>query len=72
MLSVEDRDQILRDIFNAGLFAGTNFPSVAKMFKGQHCDKAEKEETHILNLFNDFRVNEDMAYRTCELINAKI
>lgn len=72
MLSVENRDQILKAIFNAGLFAGTNFPSVAWMFKGQHCDKAEEEAAHILNLFNDFRVNEDMAYRICEIINNNI
>lgn len=72
MLSVENRDQILKAIFNAGLFAGTNFPSVSWMLKGQHCDKAEEEAAHILNLFNDFRVNEDMAYRTCEIINDNI
>lgn len=72
MLSVENRDQILQAIFNAGLFAGTNFPSVAWMFKGQHCNMAEDEASHILNLFNDFRVNEEIAYRICEIINANI
>ena len=72
MMSVDNRNQLLKAIFDAGLFAGTNFPSVSWMFKGQHCKRAEEEASHILNLFNDFRVNEEMAYRTCEIINANI
>ena len=72
MMSVDNRDQLLKAIFAAGLFAGTNFPSVSWMFKGQHCERAEEEATHILNLFNDFRVNEEMAYKTCEIIKANI
>lgn len=72
MMSVDNRDQLIKAIFDAGLFAGTNFPSVSWMFKGQHCEKAEEEAAHILNLFNDFRVNEEMAYKTCEIIKANI
>lgn len=72
MMSVDNRDQLLKAIFDAGMFAGTNFPSVSWMFKGQHCKRAEEEATHILNLFNDFRVNEEMAYKTCEIIRANI
>ena len=72
MISVQNREVVLKSIFDAGLFAGTNFPSVAWMFKGQHCNKAEEESSHILNLFNDFRVNEEMAYKTCEIIKANL
>lgn len=72
MMSVDNRDQLLKAIFDAGLFAGTNFPSVSWMFKGQHCERAEVESSHILNLFNDFRVNEEMAFKTCEIIKANI
>lgn len=72
MMSVENRDQLLKAIFDAGLFAGTNFPSISWMFKGQHCERAEIEASHILNLFNDFRINEEMAYKTCEIIKANI
>lgn len=72
MMSVDNRDQLLKAIFDAGLFAGTNFPSISWMFKGQHCKRAEIEASHILNLFNDFRVNEEMAFKTCEIIKANI
>ena len=72
MVSVENRDDVLKAIFDAGLFAGTNFPSVAWMFKSIHCDNAENEAAHIINLFNDFRVNEEFAYKTCEIIKSRL
>jgi len=72
MIEVEKRDEILNAIFNNGLFAGTNFPSVSWMFKGTHSINAEKESKHIINLFNDFRVNEDFAVRICKIINTVI
>ena len=72
MISVENRDEVLEAIFDGGLFAGTNFPSVAWMFNSVHCDKAEKEAAHIINLFNDFRVDEEFAYKTCEIINSRL
>ena len=69
MVSVENRDEVLKAIFEKDLFAGTNFPSVSWMFKQQHSAYAEDEATHILNLFNDHRVNEEFAYRICKVIN---
>ena len=71
MISVENRDDVLNAIFDAGLFAGTNFPSISWMFKSVHCVNAEKEAKHIINLFNDFRVNEQFAYKICDIINSK-
>ena len=72
MISVENRDEVLNAIFDAGLFAGTNFPSVSWMFKSVHSENAEKEAQYTINLFNDFRVNEPFAYKICDIINSKI
>lgn len=72
MLCVDKRDEILDAIFKAGLFAGTNFPSVAYLFHGENFLIAEKESKSILNLFNDFRVDELFANRLCEIINSKL
>ena len=72
MISVENRDEVLNAIFDAGLFAGTNFPSVSWMFKSVHSENAENEAKHIINLFNDYRVNEQFAYKICDIINSKI
>jgi len=69
MISVEKRDELLTAIFKNELFAGTNFPSVSWMFKKQHSEIAETEARQIINLFNDFRVNEVFAHRICKIIN---
>lgn len=72
MISIDKRDKVLEAIFENDLFAGTNFPSVSWMFKQQHSERAESEASHILNLFNDHRVNEDFAHRICKVINSTI
>jgi hypothetical protein len=72
MISVDNRDKVLEAIFENDLFAGTNFPSVSWMFKQQHSKRAELEANHILNLFNDHRVNEDFAHKICKVINSTI
>lgn len=69
MVSLENRDEVLKAFFEKDLFAGTNFPSVSWMFKQQHSVYAEEEANHILNLFNDHRVNEEFAHRICKVIN---
>jgi len=66
---VSKRDLILSNIFNSGLFAGTNYPSVANMFKGAIAVMAEKYEKRIINLFNDFRFDEEQAHEVCRIIN---
>lgn len=70
MVSVDRREHILKAIFDAGLFAGTNFPSVTGLFQGICLPCAEEEARHTLNLFNDFRVDEEFARRICQIINS--
>lgn len=72
IVSVKNRDEVLEAIFDKDLFAGTNFPSVSRMFKEQHNLRAEEEASHIINLFNDHRVNEDYAHKICQVINRTI
>ena len=72
MISIDNREKVLNSIFENDLFAGTNFPSVSWMFKQKRSNYAEKEAKHILNLFNDFRVNEEFAHRVCNVINSNI
>jgi hypothetical protein len=66
---VNERDLVLKNIFNAGLFAGTNYPSVANMFNGATAVIAERYERKIINLFNDFRFDEEKALKICSIIN---
>ena len=68
----ENRQKVLDAIFKAGLFAGTNFPSVSYMFKGVSSPVAEVEVKHIVNLFNDFWFSEAQARKICDVINSVI
>ena len=72
MIEVDNRDYVVNKIFDEKLFAGKNFPSVSMLFKGIHMRGAEQESNRIINLFNDFRVDEDFAYRICSIINSAI
>ena len=72
MIEVDNRDYVINKIFDENLFVGKNFPSVSMLFKGVHMREAEQESNRIINLFNDFRVDEDFAYRICSIINLAI
>lgn len=72
MIVIENRQKVLDAIFKAGLFAGTNFPSVSYMFKGVSSPVAEVEAKYIVNLFNDFRFSEAQARKICDVINSVI
>lgn len=69
-IAINKREKILTAIFNADLFAGTNYPSVAYMYKGQNAINAMKEGKRIINLFNDFRFDEEKAFKICKIINS--
>lgn len=72
MIIVENQQKVLDAIFKAGLFAGTNFPSVSYTFKGVSSPVAEMEAQRIINLFNDFRFSEEQARKICDVINSVI
>lgn len=69
LLVKSHRDILIERIFDAGLFVGTNYPSVTKLFSNQVCPNAEKEELEVVNLFNDLRVDTCFAERLCKIIN---
>lgn len=69
IIMVENQQEVLKAIFEHNLFAGTNFPSVSYLFKGISSPVAEKEASHIINLFNDFRISEEQAIEICNVIN---
>lgn len=69
LIMVNNQQKVLDAIFENGLFAGTNFPSVSYMFKSVVSPIAENEASHIINLFNDFRISEEQALKICKIIN---
>lgn len=68
MLRVSNRELLLQRIFEAGFFAGTNYPSVSQMYGGDICPTAEEETKMLVNLFNDYRVTEEMAVAIAKIV----
>ena len=67
-IRVDERAPLLKAITDKGLFAGSNFPSVSGMFGGGNKSNAIREGRHIMNLFNDFRFDEEKGMKICEVI----
>ena len=64
---VPNKDEVLKTIFDAGLFASGHYKPQA-----EDCTVATNLYNHIINLFNDFYFKEEQALKTCEIINEKI
>ena len=64
---VPNKEEILRSLFDAGLFASGHYAPQA-----DGCTIAYNLYQHVINLFNDFYYTEEQAKRTCEIINKLI
>lgn len=64
---VPNKDEILKALFDAGLFASGHYKPQA-----EGCNVATNLYDHVINLFNDFYYTEEQAIKTCEIINEKI
>ena len=61
---VPNKEEILRALFDAGLFASGHYAPQA-----DGCPVAQKLYDHVINLFNDFYYTEEQAEKTCDIIN---
>ena len=64
---VPNKDEILKAIFDAGLFASGHYKPQA-----EGCTVSTNLYSHVINLFNDFYFTEDQAKAVCEIVNMKI
>jgi len=60
---------VLEKINEEGLFASQHYLPINKVFDDTSCPKWEKNYNSILNLFNDYRFNEEKATQCCKIIN---
>jgi hypothetical protein len=59
---VQDNEEILNELFSQKLFASAHYASLGKCFGQGDFPNSEYVSSHIINLFNDFRVNREMVY----------
>ena len=69
ILQVDNKEQVLKAIFDGGLFASSHYTSVSRVFGGNEAPVAEATHRRMLNLFNDYRFTEGDAMKVCEIIN---
>lgn len=69
MVSKNQKETILNDLFRDGLFASNHYRCANKLFNRLIYPQATTIFNATLNLFNDNNYTEDMAERTCKIIN---
>lgn len=68
---VENKEEVLSQVFEKGLFASSHYKQVEYMFKKEYKKQSVAKDVHkkMVNLFNDFRFTEKMAFDIVEIIN---
>ncbi len=65
---VKNQTQVIKAIFDAGLFASTHYASLAGVMSEGRAPVAESLAGEAVNLFNDHHFTAEMAGRICEII----
>lgn len=71
-LLVKDKATLLKALFGAGLFASSHYASLAGIFTPGSCQQAESLASQVINLFNDQHYTQEMAERTCDIIEGSL
>ncbi|MBP7274247.1 MAG: DegT/DnrJ/EryC1/StrS family aminotransferase [Saprospiraceae bacterium] len=69
---VNNKDEILRRIFDAGLFASSHYVPSSVLFSDVNYFEAELLSQKIINLFNDKSFSEQQAENICKIINGVV
>jgi len=66
---VEQKAELLSEIFKSGLFASSHYASLAGIMGLGQCPVAENFHHNVINLFNDSYFDETRAEQVCTIIN---
>jgi dTDP-4-amino-4,6-dideoxygalactose transaminase len=71
---VNDKKELLSKISDNNLFASSHYKEVDYMFKNDSLENSNAKAIHskIVNLFNDFRFDEEKAKKVIEIVNKHI
>lgn len=71
-IALPERNVLLNKIFAAGLFAGTNYPSLSHVFGNTNSAVTSVLHDKVLNLFNDDCFSPEQAWSVVQIINAHL
>jgi hypothetical protein len=69
-IMVNNKDEVLQSIFDAGYFASSHYMSLAGIFDNSDAPVARMTHNKIVNLFNDFRISPFMAEEIGKLVKS--
>lgn len=69
---VNNKEHLLSKIFENRLFASSHYSPINMFLRAGNYEVAENIYGNVLNLFNDFRFDENMAYRTAKIISSNL
>jgi len=67
-IRVENKERVLKTIFSSNVFASSHYASLAGVMAPGNCPQAESLAGEIINLFNDYHFDPQMAELTCVVI----
>lgn len=67
-IRVKNKPEVMKAIFNAGLFASSHYASLAGIMADGPAPHAEVLASKVINLFNDHHFDADKAIRICDVI----
>jgi dTDP-4-amino-4,6-dideoxygalactose transaminase len=65
---VDNKEVLLDKIFKNHMFASSHYSPINRFLKKTGFEVSERVYSKVVNLFNDFRYTEDMAYKTARII----
>jgi hypothetical protein len=71
-LRVKNKEQVIKAIFSAGLFASSHYASLTGIMAYGPCPQAETLATEVVNLFNDHHFDPQIARQVCTVIMENI
>ena len=69
---VDNKDIIIKKLFENKLFGSSHYSSVSHLFGGNSSINAKTIHAKIINLFNDYRFNEEMALKASNIVTKNI
>jgi len=69
---VTNKKELIDRINSAKLFASSHYSSLTSIFKAPMCHNAQKLGDQVINLNNDFRLNEQKAKSLCTIIRNNV
>jgi len=67
-IRVKNKERVLKTIFSSNVFASSHYASLAGIMAPGNCPQAESLAGEIINLFNDYHFDPQMAELTCVVI----